>query len=697
MRRAGRTPLTILRRALCVGIAALSAETAAALAQEAEEELRITARRLPPSVSERLHNTSLLGRADLEGSGGARLDDILRQVPGFGLFRRQSSRASHPTTQGVTLRGLGPSGAGRTLVLLDGVPQNDPFGGWIEWSRLSPDALDSVALTRGGGAGAWGNAAMAGVVRLQRRGDAGGTVRLHADSFGGVEGTAAYRTGSDVQLFAAAQGHGGGGPYLIAGPQRGPMDRRATNTGGWSEVGGSFSVGSTDVTLTAGYSEDELINGVDIARSRTRVGEAAVGLVRNTPGGTAWEAHAYVRRQGFTAVFAAVAADRTVATPSLDQYRVPATGTGGNILVRIPVLARVSLEAGADVRHAAGSTHEDFTFVNGAFTRRRDAGGRQTVAGVFAEASWQATPALMVSGSGRLDHWRQSGGYRRETDTRDGAVVRDGRFPAADGAVASFRLGAAADLSSRWALRGAAYSGFRVPTLNELYRPFRVGNDITEANPALTPERLRGVEAGLSWQSPDASWSLTAFHARMTDAVSNITVQTAPGQNTDLDVFVPAGGVLRQRRNIEHIAAHGVETEAVIRITGPFELRASYLYASPTVKRAQDQPGLEGLRLAQVARHQGSVSVVWRPSSALSARVGLRASDAQFDDDLNSRRLRGHAAVDIHAAYDVTSAVTVFISGENVFDARIEAGRSTAGLVTRGGTRMFSAGAAARF
>ncbi|MGE3333482.1 MAG: TonB-dependent receptor [Rhodospirillaceae bacterium] len=694
-------PRGLFIRALKLTAVVASVAPAVVRAQTAPriEELTITANRLPPAVSEQLHNTTVIDRSALEQSGGARLDEILQQVPGFGLFRRQSSRASHPTTQGITLRGLGPSGAGRTLILLDGVPQNDPFGGWVDWSRLSPDALDSLTITRGGGAGAWGNTAMAGVVRLYRRADreSGGSARLRADSFGGYDGSATFRGGAEVQVFGAAQGHGGDGPYLIADGQRGAADVRTNNRGGWAELGTTFSASDTDFTAAANYSEDRLINGIGIARSRSKIGEFSLGAVHNVIDGTSWEAHAYVRRQGFNAVFAAVAADRNSAAPSLDQFRVPTTGAGGNFLVRAAPAGAVSVEAGADVRYATGATHELLTFTNGVFTRERAAGGKQTVAGAFAEVSWNTAPGLMISGSGRLDYWQQANGYRRELNTLDRSTVRNDIYADKDGTVASFRAGATGDLGAGWTARAVAYSGFRIPTLNELYRPFRVGNDITEANPALAPERLLGAEGGIAWESAMASWSFTLFHARLTDAVSNITVQTAPGQNAALNVFVPAGGVLRQRRNLDRITATGAETEARFRLSDEIELRAGYLYTAPKVRKAADQPALEGLRFAQVAKHQGSFSVSWRPIDRVLARTDVRAASSQFDDDQNSRQLRGYTSVDGMLEVQVTPAMKLFASAENMLGERIEAGLSATGLITVGNARVFALGTSFSF
>ncbi len=688
-----------LARLLKASLLAAAVTPAQAQTLPRVEELTITANRLPPAMSEQLHNTTVIDRGALAQSGGARLDEILQQVPGFGLFRRQSSRASHPTTQGVTLRGLGPSGAGRTLILLDGVPQNDPFGGWIDWSRLSPDALDSLTVTRGGGAGAWGNSAMAGVVRLYRNEEpgTGGSARLRTDSFGGYDAAGTFRTGTEVRVFGAAQGHGGDGPFLIAKGQRGAADVRTNTRGGWAELGATFALGDTDVTAAANYSEDRLVNGVGIARSHSKIGEASVGATHKAASGASWEAHAYVRRQGFDAVFATVSADRNTATPSLDQFRVPTTGAGGNVLMRFSPASDISIETGADIRYATGTTHELFTFANGGFTRERAAGGDQTIAGAFTEVSWTAAPRLMISASGRVDYWRQAAGTRREVNLLDGSTLRNDAFANRSGSVANFRAGATLDVSGGLTARGVAYSGFRVPTLNELYRPFRVGNDITEANAALTPERLLGAEGGLAWQGQSASWSVTLFHARLDDAVSNITVQTTPGQNAALNVFVPAGGVLRQRRNLDRIAASGLEADATLRLSDSLDLRAGYLFTSPKVRKSSDQPMLQGLRLAQVARHQSSMSLAWRPVERLLTRTDVRLASGQFDDDQNSRRLRGYTAVDLHIEYEVTPAATVFISGENVLNERIDAGLSATGVITLGSPRMVAAGASFRF
>src|SRR5205085_11487142 len=95
------------------------------------------------------------------------LDRALGEVPGVSLFRRTSSAGANPTTQGMSLRSIGPSGAGRALVTLDGVPQNDPFGGWVIWTSLPPESIEGVSVVRGAGAGPYGAGALTGVVALE--------------------------------------------------------------------------------------------------------------------------------------------------------------------------------------------------------------------------------------------------------------------------------------------------------------------------------------------------------------------------------------------------------------------------------------------------------------------------------------------------------------------------------------------------
>ena len=102
----------------------------------------------------------------IEQSPAVVADDVLRQVPTFSLFRRTSSLAANPTAQGVSLRGIGPSGVSRTLVLLDDIPFNDPFGGWVYWTRVPMMNAERIEIIDGATSSLYGNYAMGGVINI---------------------------------------------------------------------------------------------------------------------------------------------------------------------------------------------------------------------------------------------------------------------------------------------------------------------------------------------------------------------------------------------------------------------------------------------------------------------------------------------------------------------------------------------------
>src|SRR5881628_4202667 len=113
------------------------------------EPVVVTVTRIEQKAGEAPASVTVLTREDIRLSPSQTLDDLLRQVPGFSLFRRSSSLVAHPTTQGISLRGIGSSGASRSLVLWDGIPANDPFGGWVYWTQFQPEELERVEVSRG--------------------------------------------------------------------------------------------------------------------------------------------------------------------------------------------------------------------------------------------------------------------------------------------------------------------------------------------------------------------------------------------------------------------------------------------------------------------------------------------------------------------------------------------------------------------
>ena len=108
----------------------------------------------------------LLSQQAMQQTGNLTVGDQLRQVTGLQFFRRSSTLVANPTSQGVSLRGLGSTAASRTLVLAGHVPLNDPFGGWVYWDQLPSLAIQNVEVVRGGASDLYGNSAIGGVINM---------------------------------------------------------------------------------------------------------------------------------------------------------------------------------------------------------------------------------------------------------------------------------------------------------------------------------------------------------------------------------------------------------------------------------------------------------------------------------------------------------------------------------------------------
>jgi vitamin B12 transporter len=441
------------------------------------------------------------------------------------------------------------------------------------------------------------------------------------------------------------------------------------------------------LNVRARWFEDERGNGTPFTRNRTEGFDFSASLAKKLPAQSAeLQVSAYGQQRKFSSTFSSVNATRTAETPALDQFDVPADAAGGSAVYSAAAGAH-RFVFGADARWVDGETNENFSWNGTTFARLRRAGGEQFFAGLFGQDTWSLSNTTALVGGIRVDHWELNDGFRRETDRATGALRMSSHFPDRDGEEINGRLGLRVKATNELTLRAAVFSGFRVPTLNELYRPFRVGNDVTEANPALEPEHLLGVEAGFEWQlTKTLRVSATGFVNRLEDAVSNVTIGFGPG-TFDPGGFVPRGGVLRQRRNIDLVVAPGLEANGQWEIVPSLRIKTGYLFTRPTIERAADST-LVGNLLAQTPEHVVTAGLEWDLNVKWKLGAQLRHSSSQFEDDQNSRSLSSFTVCDLMASYEFNQHLSASLRAENIFNTRIETGRSADGLVSIGAPRL---------
>lgn len=643
-------------------------------AQETEAPvIVVTGEGLDETPATPAYDQQVIDREQLVSVPSGRIEDALASVAGFQQFRRSDSRSANASAQGATLRALGGNATSRALVLLDGVPMSDPFFGYIPFSAIAPERLSQIRVTRGGGSGPFGAGALAGTIEMESAGidqldGFAGQALVNDRGETELSGSAGARLGSGF-LVASGRWDRGKGFYTTPEADRVPLSARAAFDGWSAQIRGVAPVSDEIELQVRGLAyRDERTLRFKGADSSIEGQDASLRLV----GRGEWEfdALAYLQARNFTNVV--VSSTRFV--PVLDQRNTPATGLGGKLELRPPVGDAHVLRVGMDFRRAEGELFETaISAFSGNVTARRNAGGTNTDLGLFVEDDWSLGRLVLTLGA-RLDRWTIRDGFYTERDA-SGELLSTDSFADRAGWDASFRGGVLYRANDVVALRAAAYSGLRLPTLNELYRPFVVFPVVTQANAALENERLEGFEAGIELTpNPAVALSLTAFDNRVKNAVANVTI----AEN------------LRQRRNIDAIQSRGLEA-SVSATLGAFSLDASAVWTDAEAKGSGFAAALDGNRPSQTPRFTGGATLSWTPADDWLLSATVRHVGAQFEDDLESNVLPAATTLDAFVQVPMTPDIALVLRGENLTDETIVT-RNQSGSIDLGVPRTVWAG-----
>ncbi len=643
-------------------------------AQETEAPvIVVTGEGLDETPATPAYDQQVIDREQLVSVPSGRIEDALASVAGFQQFRRSDSRSANASAQGAALRALGGNATSRALVLLDGVPMSDPFFGYIPFSAIAPERLSQIRVTRGGGSGPFGAGALAGTIEMESAGidqldGFAGQALVNDRGETELSGSAGARLGSGF-LVASGRWDRGKGFYTTPEADRVPLSVRAAFDGWSAQIRGVAPVSDEIELQVRGLAyRDERTLRFKGADSSIEGQDASLRLV----GRGEWEfdALAYLQARNFTNVV--VSSTRFV--PVLDQRNTPATGLGGKLELRPPVGDAHVLRVGMDFRRAEGELFETaISAFSGNITARRNAGGTNTDLGLFVEDDWSLGRLVLTLGA-RLDRWTIRDGFYTERDA-SGELLSIDSFADRAGWDASFRGGVLYRANDVVALRAAAYSGLRLPTLNELYRPFVVFPVVTQANAALENERLEGFEAGIELTpNPGVALSLTAFDNRVKNAVANVTI----AEN------------LRQRRNIDAIQSRGLEA-SVSATLGAFSLDASAVWTDAEAKGSGFAVALDGNRPSQTPRFTGGATLSWTPADDWLLSATVRHVGAQFEDDLESNVLPAATTLDAFVQVPMTPDIALVLRGENLTDETIVT-RNQSGSIDLGVPRTVWAG-----
>ena len=596
-----------------------------------------------------------LSQPQINSSGALTLDDVLRQVPGFSLFRRSGSLTANPTSQGVSLRGVGANGASRALVLVDGVPFNSPFGGWVYWNRLPRITVQNVQVYNGATSDLYGSGALGGVINITSR--TAPASFFDVELSGGNKATAATsftggKSFDDWGIAFAGQALRTGGYVLVPPNQRGSIDTAA----GTSDLTGSITLSRTLGSQGHAFARfssfgESRRNGTPVQINDTRISSIDLGADYSN-----FSLRLYGSGETFNQNFSAVATDRNSESLT-NRQRNPSQQAGFAFQWRQTFGRHQSISAGVEGRDVRGHNAET-TFNNSRITAFVDAGGRQRSFGLFAADSVRLGSWLFTAGA-RVDRWANSRGFSNRIPVAGAPSLND--FADRSETAFSPRVSVIKRFEGGVSISASMYRAFRAPTLNELYRNFRAGNVVTNANAALSAERLTGGDVGAGIQSFGQRLFVRSnfFWSEINDSIANVTLSTTPALIT------------RQRQNLGAIRARGVELSATTRFSRYWEISGEYLLTGSTVLRFPVNRSLEGLLVPQVPRNQLNFQVNYANAKWLVGAQG-RFVGKQFDDDQNTLPLDKFFTLVADASRSVSERARVFVAFQNLTGSRYQ-------------------------
>jgi outer membrane receptor protein involved in Fe transport len=628
------------------------------------QQVTVTAESSPTRLAVDSSVTSL-DRSTIVETPALRLDDQLRAVPGFSLFRRTTSAVANPTTQGVTLRGMSASGASRTLVIADDVPLNDPFGAWVYWNRVPMAALQRVDVVRGASGDIHGNDALGGVIQLTTRTSQGGEAWLEAGNLGNVRGSFYGALARRSWMAGAAAESSTTDGFVVTAPEaRGPIDIKAndqaTSAMGW--VGGSS--GTVQARARGGYFTDDRNNGTP-AQINATVTRWVSGSAHGFALGGLWEARGDFMSNDYRQTFSAVTTVNGVARAgerlTALQWVGATAGGGGADWIRQGRRGDAMVSFSERIAHAdLDEASISIAGVQSAITRTP---ATQHNTGIVVHGQLALSSRVSLTAGARSEWWglTNPGGL--------GDVQNRFFFEP--------RVGATIDAGGGQTLRLSWLAGFRTPTINELFRSFRVGSTLTQANSALKPEKSWGPEAAYTITRHDWTARAIFYATRLDNAIYNRTITATPT------------AITRQRDNAE-ARAIGSELEFERRLTRVLTATTSWAFNNSTFTSGE----LDGRRVPQVPKAAGAVGLR-AGGGPWSASLSVRVFGQQFDDDVNQFTLRAGSLTDARAAWRPSHRAEIFGAVENAFDSEIDTGKTP--IRTIGAPRQVRAGIIVRF
>ncbi|MBC5804620.1 MAG: hypothetical protein DLM53_06295 [Candidatus Eremiobacter antarcticus] len=585
---------------------------------------------------------SYLDRTRVMSSPATTTDELLRQLPGFDRTRSNAEF----TNYGQLRASFSGAGNDRGLVLVDGVPAQDGFGGQIDWAAYPSQAVERAELLLGAGSALYGAGAVGGVLDLSTYGP-------RTDASIPADGLISYAAGghgtnvADLRFRAPLGNNATMSLYTnrwratysdFPEDFRSPIDYAADSRSNATQVrlrfGGNGSSAEVGV-LNADDSQAEGRPNYNQARALTQFD----GRFTRTKQQSLFSLTGYARTS-----FVVNVADKFPTAPGVMRYtqHVP-TAEGGVSASWLVQSGTDDFEARLDGRSVSGTSNQYFP----SGKLQTIGSGSQWVGGFAMQETLRRSKFEALFGA-RGDSVSFFGGLTNTAGSAPGTRLIK-RPPARDDAAISPRIALRYDLSPTTAIRISDGAGFRPPYLNELIRGFQIGQTAFAPNSDLIPERSSTKSAGIDVIPGQVRASLNVFSTKVNDAIA----------------FVTKSPNLQMRANVARTQTDG----ATLVFSAPLgKCMAAHLSGTTQYARVIAGPSaIVGKRLQFVPDRAAVMDV-----DGAVGHVGLGASLAfvgeAFADDRNTQPLNPALLAGFRVAAPLSRNTQLSLSGQNITD-----------------------------
>jgi len=627
-------------------------------------------------------STTVLNREQVQSMPETGLDQIINKIPGIWTFTIPTGQL-HPTGQPFNIRGFGTSTTINTLVMVDGVPMNDPYFRTVDWSMVSKDAIQSIEVIRGGGASSlWGNMAMGGIVNIITKEPTrtGASADANYGSFntfnGAAGGSIRFNDRLKVGLDYAHQNSSG---YNLTPSQYQNGNLVATASKVDNVTFSTYLTPSDNLKILAkAYYHQAYEDGLvwEFAHNSWSTYRFLLGATYQLDEKSAINFSGWAGGGTFGTINVASGSYTLNNINAINQFisqteTAPNNNQGGSVFYQLDTEYVKDVKVGVDARRTyvtdninlfASATSAPTTFINQ---------GEHRLEGIFAQGTL-AVPniPLYITVGLRGDFYQALNASQFTVNSATNNIIPNSSASSFDP-----RVGLKYYLTNELILRGAVYRNFSEPGMNQMYRSFASGTSFTTTNPNLQPMTNVGEEVGFDFKWREYSLSATYFNNNLDNFIDFVKIcNTNAGCAAP---FITAAGLspafttVNQYNNVGSANIRGFEVIGGWQPLPQLKFTAGFTQTTAQLT-STNFPTLEftGVQLGQVPYWTINVGAEWRPLPELAFNINLKSFPSYWNDTGHTQWNEGATLVDLGASYAVAKNVDLYGIIQNLFNVQ---------------------------